>query len=92
MKPSFCFLTILVLLAAAWGTALSADTAPRMTKEQVLPLLSNPDVAIIDVREPADWEESDVKIKGALRIDPSQEISDIIDQLPGKATLILYCS
>ena len=70
--------------------AYCAGPAPRMTKETLLPLLDNPDVAVVDVRTPIDWESSDTKIRGAIRIDPDQKLSRIISQLPHKRVLIFY--
>ena len=44
-----------------------ADDTHTMTKEQLLPMLGKSDVIIIDVRTKYDWDNSKVKIPGAVR-------------------------
>jgi rhodanese-related sulfurtransferase len=68
-----------------------AQEAPKITKEEVLGMLSNPDVIIIDVRSGGDWNGSELKIKGALREDP-RNVSSWISKYPKEKTLVLYCA
>jgi hypothetical protein len=70
--------------------ALSAD-APKMTKEELKGLLSNPDLIIVDVRLGRDWTGSDLKIKGAVREDP-ENIESWANKYPKDKTLVLYCA
>ena len=65
---------------------------PRMTKEEVKALLGNPDVVIIDVRSPDDWNRSKEKIAGAVREDPEKEIKSWAMRYPKDKTLIFYCA
>jgi len=88
----FVFVAALFAICLSSAPAFCADTAPRMTKETLLPLLDNTDVAVVDARAPIDWEESATKIKGAVRIDPDQKLSNIISQLPDSRVLVFYCS
>ena len=56
----------LVCLGLLVQTAWSAEV-PRMTKEELRPLLGDPSVVILDVRVGRSWTESDRKIQGAVR-------------------------
>jgi len=46
-----------------------------MTKEELKPLLGHPEVILIDVREPDDWNKSKEKIQGAVREDPEKDVA-----------------
>ena len=70
--------------------AKSAE-APRMTKEELMAMLGNPDLVIIDVRYGKDWTESDVKIKGAVREDP-EAFDSWAKKYPKDKTLVFYCA
>jgi hypothetical protein len=86
--------TVAVALAMAGvyiATAMAMGEVPRMTKEELKGQLSNPDVVIIDVRSGKDWKASEIKIKGAVREDPTESES-WIDKYPKDKTLILYCA
>jgi rhodanese-related sulfurtransferase len=71
-------------------TAL-AQEAPRITKEELKETLGNPDVIIIDVRLGRDWENSELRIKGALREDPGN-VNSWISKYSKEKTLVLYCA
>ena len=96
MKKVFLVFAIL-LLSGFTQTALCAETAsgpesvPRMTVEQLKSQLGNSDFAIIDVRADHDWQDSDIKIKGAIREDPSK-LDSWINKYPQSKTIILYCA
>ncbi len=47
-------------------------------------------VFIIDTRSPHDWEASDVKIPGAVRIH-FFELPKRINELPRDRTIVTYC-
>lgn len=81
---------LLVLIALAYGVA-SANDAHVMKKEQLLPMLGTPDVIIIDVRTKYDWDESKVKIKGALR-EEGMKFGSWINKYPKDKTIVLYCA
>ena len=70
--------------------AISADV-PRMTKEELKGLLSDPGLIIVDVRLGRDWTGSDLKIKGAVREDP-QNIESWANKYSKDKTLVLYCA
>ncbi len=81
------FLTVLVVSVLA----ANAQEAPRITKEALRGMLDNPDVVIIDVRLRGDWENSDLKIKGAVREDP-RNVDSLISKYPKEKTLVFYCA
>jgi hypothetical protein len=76
-------------LLGIFGFTAVAQEAPRITKEEVLGMLGNPDVIIIDVRSGGDRNGSELKIKGAVREDP-RNVSLWIDKYPKDKTLIFY--
>ena len=84
-------LVLLAFIACFIHTALLADEAPRMTKEQLKAQLGNPDVVIIDVRVPHAWQTGKNKIKGAVREDPTAEVDSWVYKYPKDKTYVFYC-
>ena len=80
---------LLALVALTFGFA-RADDAQTMTKEQLLPLLGKSDVIIIDVRTKYDWDESKVKIPGAVR-EEGMKFGSWMKKYPKDKTIVLYC-
>ncbi len=70
-------------------TVLSPTDVPRITKEQLKAQMSNPDLVIIDVRSDHDWQDSQIKVKGAVREDP-QKPDSWINKYPKDKTFVLY--
>jgi rhodanese-related sulfurtransferase len=83
--------TILLVLAALTCGLARADDTHVMTKEQLLPMLGKSDVIIIDVRSKYDWDESKVKIKGAVRED-GLKFGSWMKKYPKNKTIVLYCA
>ena len=79
-------LGILLITAAA-----VPNDVPRMTKEELKGHIGDPNVIILDVRTEKDWKASDIRIKGAIREDPTK-----VDTWLGKyvkdKTFVLYCT
>jgi hypothetical protein len=67
------------------------EAVPRINKEELKTQLGNPDLVIIDVRAAHDWQDSNVKIKGAIREDPYQ-LESWIKKYPQTKTIVLYCN
>ena len=69
----------------------SATEEELMTKEELLPLLGNPEIVVIDVRKEGDYKSSPLKIQGSVR----EDFSDV-DNWAGKyskdKTIVLYCT
>lgn len=88
------FLSLLLTMAflLIWAgscMAVSANDAPRMTKERLKPLLGNADVIILDVRSAPDYNGSQEKIKSAIREEPGN-VKAIVGKYPKDKTLVLY--
>jgi rhodanese-related sulfurtransferase len=81
---------LLALITFTFGFARADDTH-TMTKEQLFPLLGKSDVIIIDVRSKYDWDESKVKIKGAIRQD-GLKFGSWMKKYPKDKTIVLYCA
>lgn len=68
-----------------------ADNVPRLNTEQLNEILDSPDLVLLDVRTEKDWEKSDRKILGAVRVDPND-----VDSWAGNYTkgqrIVLYCA
>ena len=79
---------VLLLLSCA-SLAASPNDIPRMTKEQLKPLLGTPDVIVLDVRSSADYNSSDEKIKGAIRVEPG-DAKTVAEKYPKDKTIVLY--
>ena len=84
-------IVMLLFITCLFCTALRADEAPRMTKEQLKAQLGNPDVVIIDVRVPKVWDAAKDKIKGAVRGDPTT-VDSWINKHPKDKTYVFYCN
>ncbi len=79
-----------LILAFSWP-CLSAQEAPRVDKETLKTWLSDPQVVILDVRQPTDWQGSDKKIKGSVRQDPNT-VKTWAASLPKDKKIVLYCA
>lgn len=64
----------------------------RISKEELKSMLGRPDVVVIDVRQPGDLEKSTLKIKGAVREDPRQDVKSWADKYSKDKTIVLYCA
>ncbi len=88
---------MLCLLAAVmFGTmfaagARAAEEAPRISKEDVRSHLGDKNMVILDARTLWSWEGSDKKIKGAVRVDPSN-VDPWAGNVPKGKKIVVYCS
>ncbi len=92
MKGNLAIVLGLMLCLAVTNTIApraSAQEVSKMTKEELKGRLGDPDVTIIDVRSGRGWDDSTLKIKGAVREDPGDVIS-WMDKYPKDKTLIFY--
>jgi hypothetical protein len=81
-----CFFSIgftAFLSAQAFGQVI------KITINQLLESIDNPQLLILDVRTSGSWQASDIKIKGAVRKNPATFDSWAID-LPKNKYLVLY--
>jgi predicted sulfurtransferase len=70
-------------------SSVAAEAVPRIGKEKLKEMLGNPDVIILDVRESKNWQESEFKIKGAIRKRP-KFFADWAKEFPSNKVLVLY--
>ena len=82
-----------ILMFGFAGMALAmgkGPEVPRMTKEELLPLLGRPDVIILDGRIADEWKKSPWKIKGAVREAPEKGVKSLAEKYPKDKTYVLY--
>ena len=66
--------------------------APRITKEELKKKLdANEDVILLDVRNPADYAMSHVRIADAVRI-PLEELEKRAGELDRNKEVVAYCT
>jgi hypothetical protein len=84
----------LVFLSVTAEPGRTADDVPfpdvpRITKENLKPILGNPNVIILDVRLLDQWKEAELKIPGAIYEDPG-EVDSWLEKYPKDKTLVFY--
>ncbi len=68
------------------------DNAPRITKEELEKKLDlKEDFVLLDVRNPVDYGNSNVKLPGSVRI-PLNELDNRLNELDRKKDVIAYCT
>ncbi len=94
-KVLFLLLITLVLgfagAAPCAETALTVNSVPKMTIDELKGRLNSPDLVIIDVRSAWDWKESTTKIKGAVRED-ARRLASWFGKYPESKTIVFYCA
>ena len=87
----FCLVLAVALMLVFPCACSSYENVPRLDKESLKGWLSDPQVIILDVRAPNDWDSSNQKIKGAVRRDPN-EVKTWAASLPKDKKIVLYCT
>ena len=92
-KDKFLAIKSIVLSMTLVGLTMisvfAAENVPRISKEILKELLGNPNVIILDVRNSENWQESEFKIKGAIRRRP--KLFDAwANEFPPDKVLVLY--
>ncbi len=83
-----------LMLAIPWSCSSAqapGPEAPRLAPETLKSWLSDPQVLILDVRQPPEWASSDKKIAGAVRQAPN-DVKTWAAGLPKEKKIVLYCS
>jgi rhodanese-related sulfurtransferase len=80
-------LAVGLILVISWSCV--GKNLPLVDQETLKSWLSDPQVLILDVRAPKDWNVSDKKIKGAVRQDPD-EVKTWAANLPKDKKIVLY--
>ena len=84
----FVLLNQLIVPAAFSAT----DIVPRITVQELKAKMDKgEDIVIIDVRTGREYEESKIKMKGAIRI-PIVQLENRINELPRDKEIITYCT
>ncbi len=92
VKSWIALLALLLGLLVSLGPALATDPEVKLVdKDTVKAMLGKPDVLIIDVRQPGDWQGSSRKITGAQRYEPA-ELATWAPKLPKDKKIVLYCA
>jgi rhodanese-related sulfurtransferase len=92
MKRTLMIVLLGVFIASVGCTKLdSSKDVPRITEEELKAKLGSPDLVLIDVRTGSDWEKSDEKITGALRMDP-ENVDTWVGTLSKDKEVVLYCA
>jgi len=86
-KFTLWLLAFLILMFTASFAGADNDTV--MSKDQLKAELANPDVIVVDVRVPRDWDSSQWKIQGARRESPAQAS---MAGYPKDKTIVFYCA
>ena len=86
-KFTLWLLACLILMFTA--SFAGADNVTIMSKDQLKAELANPDVIVVDVRVPRDWDSSQWKIQGARRESPAQAS---MAGYPKDKTIVFYCA
>jgi rhodanese-related sulfurtransferase len=90
-KRVWVTLGLTLVLTGLFATrGIGADVA-MMTKEKLKPMLGDPNVIIVDIRQDHHLKTSDRKIKGAVR-ETMLTVKDWAPKYAKEKTLILYCA
>ncbi len=82
---------VLVLAGLCETTLATEQTATLITKEKLKSMLGDPNVIIVDLRKSKDYNDSDLKIKGAVR-ESILKTKDWAPKYPKTKTMVLYCT
>jgi hypothetical protein len=80
-------LSLAMVMVFSWMAM--AEEVPRISKEEVREMLGRSDLIIVDVRSEKSWDGAELKIKGAVREDPTK-VNSWMDKYPKDKTLVFY--
>jgi rhodanese-related sulfurtransferase len=86
----FLLLACLIVTFTA-SFAGGADGFSLISKDQLKQDLTKPDVIVIDVRIPQEWDSTQWKIQGARRESPA-EVNEWMSKYSKDKTIVLYCA
>lgn len=81
----------LVLISLILLPLRSQAAVATMTTEELRAQLESPDLVIVDVRTGQEWQTSDSKIKGAIRVE-TDALETFASTRPKDKTIVFYCS
>jgi len=86
------FVLLMLFISCAVHTAPVSDSRINwMGKEELLSILDERGLVLFDARYSKDWRQSDMKIKGAIRLDAS-EVEQLDGFYPAGQKIIIYCA
>ena len=88
---SLIILMVLAVGISAFAPTALAKKAQVITKEELKPIMNDSDVVILDVRRGRDWDSSEFKIQGAVRVDAGK-VKKWAGNYSKDKKLILYCA
>jgi len=80
-----------VLLFAFAMPVYGGEDISRISAEELKGMLGSAELVLLDARTDKDWEKSDSKIVGAVRIDPSN-VNSWADNYGKDQRIIIYCA
>jgi len=88
--------SLIILMVLAVGSSAFVPTAVAkkvqlMTKEELKPILNDADVVVLDVRRGRDWDSSEFKIQGAVRVDAGK-VKKWAGNYSKDKKFVLYCA
>lgn len=87
---SLAILGILIVVIACTNMRGSNDV-PRIAIDELKAKLGSSDMVLLDVRAKNDWDKSNEKITGAVRMDP-ETVDAWAGTLPKDKDIVLYCA
>ncbi|TVM16430.1 hypothetical protein DPQ33_12505 [Oceanidesulfovibrio indonesiensis] len=87
---------IILMLAAVFTLGLASqawteESVARMDKDTLKSRLGDPGLMILDVRTNSDWNGSEFKLPGAVRLSPD-DVEDAVGKLDPTKEYVLYCA
>ena len=80
---------VFALVGLTLISSIAAEAVPRVGKEKLKEMLGDSDIIILDVRNRKNWQESEFKIKGAIRKMP-KFFDSWANEFPKDKMLVLY--
>jgi hypothetical protein len=90
-RPVWLLAVSLVMASLIAPVAIAQDSIGRMTKEELKARLDDPSLVIVDARSSRDWDASDRKIKGAVRVEP-RDANQLPETYSKDQILVFYCA
>ena len=87
---SIFLFSAIVLSGCSFSKIPGNNKVTRINKEELKPLLDDPDTILIDYRLQMHWEKSDQKIRGAVHENPFAEVASWSSRYPKDKHIILY--
>lgn len=79
------------LIVLATGLVASADPVPRMSVDELKQRLGQDSLIVLDVRTKGNWDDSDVKVATAVRLEAA-DLEQWVTVNPRDKTYVLYCA